>query len=255
MKRLFGFLLFALIASLAVAAPLTRLEPIQGNIVLRDDTQLARWYDAWGPTTAKLIEDFISAPVDDTTGDLSAWTTTVVEVGTGDTVHAITGEAGGVLLVTNAANEDDGLNLQLKGEAFKLVSGKPLYFGTRLKISDATQSDLLVGLCITDTTLLGGMTDGLYFRKADGSTAVSFVTEKNTSETSAAALTADTSYHTLEFYFNGTDVRYFVDGAEIGIITATIPDDEELTPSIHFLNGAAAVKTLNVDWIRCIQLN
>lgn len=226
---------------------------LNGNLVFYDGQ---RWFDAVGETVKKFLEDFVgpNIPSADAPG---AWTVTLVEGGAGETTLAAdTGEVGGALVLTTDAAENDGANLQLKGEAFKLQSSKPLYFGARLKISDATQSDFIVGLCITDTDLLGGMTDGIYFRKVDGSATVSNVLELNSSETTGTALTCDTSYHIYEILWDGTNADFYVDGTLLTRLTQTnLPNDEELTPSIHFLTGEAVAKTMTVDWLRCIQLN
>lgn len=224
----------------------------EGNLVFWD-TYRYRWIDAIGPTVCKFVEHFEHLPVDDTTGLPSEFTSTLVNA---STVALSAGVAGGTLLITTAGADNDGANVQLKGEAFKLASGKELYFGCRFSISEATQSDFIIGLCITDTTLLGGMTDGIYFRKVDGSTAVSFVLEKDSTETSTSAMTADTSYHTLEFFFDGTYADFYVDGVKgTRPVTTNLPDDEFLTPSVHFLTGDNAAITMNIDWMRCIQIN
>lgn len=234
-----------------------RSRNIRGNLAFYD-THRNRIVDAIGASVCKYIEDFVDLPVDDTTGDPTAYTFTPVEAGTGNSIAALkAGADGGVLLITTDDAEDDGVNLQLKGEAFKLASGKPLYYGIRMKISDATQSDFIAGLCITDTTLLGGMTDGVYFRKVDGSTTVSAVLEKDSTETTGTAHTAvaDT-FVILEFWFDGTSVHFYVDGVEITLLAQTnLCDDEWLTPSIHFLSGSAGAKTMEVDWVRCVQFN
>ncbi|MCJ7484821.1 MAG: hypothetical protein MUQ25_01460, partial [Candidatus Aminicenantes bacterium] len=94
----------------------------------------------------------------------------------------LTTVAGGELLITTAGADDDGVSLQTTGEAFYLTENDPLYFGCKVKISEATEADLLIGVCITDTTLLGGMTDGIYFEKLDAGTGVSAVSE-DTGET------------------------------------------------------------------------
>jgi len=227
---------------------------VNGNLVFYDGH---RWLNAIGSNVCKFIEDFVGTPfaAADTP---AAWTVTLVEAGAGETTVALTDGAGGFLLITTDANEDDGANLQVTKEAFKLASGKPCYFGIKFKISEATQSDFLVGLCITDTTLLGGMTDGVYFRKVDGSTDVKFVLEKNSTETESSSLltaAADTDI-TLEFFFDGTNVDAYVNGTlQTRLAQTNLPDDEELTPSIHFLTGAAAAITMTVDWVRCIQIN
>lgn len=206
----------------------------------------------------EFFEDFLQSDAA-SAGTMSGWTVTLVEAGAGDTTLGLsTSDVGGVLVITADANEDDGANCQLNGEAFKLATGKKAYFGARVKLSEATQSDMLVGLCITDTTLLGGMTDGVYFRKVDGSTDVKFVTEKNSTETESAAIltAANDIWATLEFYFDGdSTVKAYVNGTLAATHTANICDDENLTPSVAFLSGAAgAGKTMSVDWIRTVQL-
>lgn len=225
---------------------------VRGNIIFWD-THMYRWLDAIGPNVCKFVEEFTHLPVDNTTGLPTEFTCTLVNA---STVALSAGAAGGTCVITTAGAENDGVNMQLKGESFKLASGKPLYFGCKFTISNATESDFIVGLCITDTTLLGGMTDGVYFRKVDGSTATSFVLEKDSTETSTSALTHDTSSHTLEFYFDGTNIDFFVDGVKgTRPVTTNLPNDEELTPSIHFLTGSNNARTMTIEWMRCIQIN
>lgn len=233
---------------------------INGNLAYHDSSKKYRIFDAFGPTVCKFITDFVRMPVDDTTGDPTEWNLSIVEAGAGDTTQVLeSGVVGGVLLVTTSGNEDDGLQMQLKGEAFKLASGKPLYFGCKVKISEATQSDLMIGLCIQDSgpDILGAVSDGIYFRKIDGTTTCNFVLEKNASETATAAWTAATTdYVTLEFYFDGTNVDFYVDGVKgTRPVTTNLCDDEELTVSFAFLNGSAQSNTCRIDWIRCIQFN
>jgi hypothetical protein len=124
-------------------------------------------------------------------------------------------------------------------------------------ITEVTQNDFLFGICITDTDLLGGMTDGVYFRKVDGSAALAAVTEKDSVETETTpvvTLVADTTYE-LEFYFDGVSVEFFVNGLSVAKHTTNIPNDELLTPSFQFLSGSAGAKALAIrDDVRFIQV-
>ena len=211
---------------------------------------------AFGPDVVTFFEDFTGLAASDA---LVGWTTTLVEAGAGESTVTISDSSAGELLITSDANEDDGAQLQKIGENFGMAAGQTaLYFGIRLKSNEATQSDFLVGLCITDPTLLGGMTDGVYFEKLDGGTGISFVTEKNSTEeqTDSLAVFAANTYTTLEFFFDQTtDLVYaYVDGTLVATHTTNLCDDELLTPSIAFLTGSAAAKTLTVDWIRAIQI-
>jgi hypothetical protein len=186
------------------------------------------------------------------------WTVTLVEAGGGESTITKPDAVGGALLLTTDAFENDGVSMQLAGEAFELTSDQRLvYFGCRFQINDATQTDFLVGLCITDTALLGGMTDGVYFRKVDGSTSLAAVIEKDSTETTTTGVhtMVDATDVTLELYFDGTTVEFFVNGVSVASLSgANLPDNEALTPSIEFLTGEAVANTMQIDWVRAIQV-
>jgi hypothetical protein len=231
---------------------------IAGNLVYVDQAaHLKRLIDAIGPDVIKYFNDFVRGPGIDAAFD-NDWTVTRVEAGAGESTATLGDVAGGALLLTTDAAENDGLNLQALGECFHLAGTGiiALYFGARFKVSDATQSDFFIGLCDTDTDILGGADDSIGFRKADGSTAVSFVTEKGTTETTLAALTCDTEFHIVEFYYDaiaGT-LEVFVDGVSLGNVATTNLPDEEQRVSVHFLTGEAVAKTMTIDWIKVIQI-
>lgn len=176
---------------------------------------------------------------------------TVTETDSGAT-QALTDGDGGLLLVTNTAADNDLVGIQKKGESFRFASGKKLFFEARFKVSDATQSDLAIGLQITDTTPLD-ITDGVFFIKADGSTSVSFSVEKNNTATTttAVATMANDTFITLGFNYDGGSVmQYCVNGVVAGTsVTTNLPDDEDLTISFALQNGEAVAKTMTVDYI------
>ncbi len=222
------------------------------------ETYKHRWLYAFG-STVDVVQFHLNTaylPVDDTTGDPDGFTMTVVEAGAGNSTAVLSDNT---LLLTTAANENDGINLQVKGEAFDLASTNIVYFGINFQINDADQTDFIAGLCITDTTLLGGMTDGIYFESLDASTDVNFVLEKDSTETTSASAIhtlADATNVTLEFLFDGTNVDSWVNGTvQTRLATTNLPDDEQLTPSIHFLTGEATANTMTVNWWRAIQIN
>jgi hypothetical protein len=219
---------------------------INGNLAF-NDTHLMRMIDGIGAGVKKLLLDGSKYTVAD-------FTETAVSVGAGTSNIAVGTSGAGSLVLTCAANENDGIQTQYDGENFKF-DGNPLYFGISLQLNDATQTDFLAGLCITDTTLLGGMTDGVYFSKVDASQAVTLELEKDSTATSTAAGTAaDATDIILEFYYDGTNIHWFVDGVQgSSPVTTNLPDDEALTPSIALLTGEAIANTMTVNWMRCIQ--
>lgn len=162
---------------------------------------------------------------------------------------------GGLLLVTNSDQDDSLCALQKVGESFLMESGKKAFFKARFKVSDATDSDVVMGLQVTDTTPLD-VTDGIYFIKADGSTSANLVCRKNATTgsnvASAVATLADDTFVTLGWYYDGQGtLAYSVNGTVTGSMSASssyLPDTD-LTVSFAIQNGAAAAKTITVDYI------
>lgn len=236
---------------------------LNNALVYRDATYSHRWYDAFGPSVVKYLQEFVNLDVDDTTGDPREWTLNITEAGAGNSTAVLTDAAGGALLITTAADDDDGWQMQLgstAGESVKLNSAYHTYFGVQFTISDVTESDVLLGLCITDVgpDCLGGVTDGMYFRSVDGSAALNFVTEKNSSEGSTTAATlVNATAITAEFLFDGIRVTPFIDGVALAptlATAATFPNDEDLRLTVEFLNGAAGAETCQINWLRMIHL-
>lgn len=207
-----------------------------GTYVSMDPTQLHTWFDDF--------DDYVAGN----------WT--ITETGTG--TRAVGNLDNGILVITNGASDDDANFLQWSGatnaatvETWKFVANKPLWFKARFKISDATQSDLVMGLQITDTTPLA-VTDGVYFLKADGSTTLNLLVTKNSTSTTTAATTlADDTYVSVGFYYNGSDaIQIFVNDVRVGSsVTTNLVDDEELTISFGIQNGEAAAKVLSLDYL------
>lgn len=182
----------------------------------------------------------------------SNWTITTTEAGNGSATEALADEDGGVLLVTNDDADDDADFFQKDGESFLFEAGKRLFFKARFKVSDATDSDVVMGLQITDTTPLA-VSDGVFFQKDDGDTSLDFHVQKNSTASSATGIAtlANDTYVTVAFYYDGkSEIAYFVDGVHVGTLPITnLPDDEVLTISFGIQNGAAAAKSMSVDYI------
>lgn len=207
-----------------------------GSYVYPDPTQFHTWFDDF--------DDYVAAE----------WT--ITETGTG--TRAVGNLDNGILVVTNGASDDDANFLQWSGatnaatvETWKFVAQKPLWFKCRFKVSDATQSDFVIGLQITDTTPLA-VSDGVYFLKADASTTCNLLVTKNsTSTTTAAATIVSDTYVSLGFFYDGANAIYiFKDDVCVGQSALTnLPDDEELTISFGVQNGEAAAKSMSLDYI------
>ena len=183
----------------------------------------------------------------------SDWTITTTEDGTGSATEALTDGDGGLLLVTNAAGDNDHDFFQLVKEGFKYEAGKQLAFHIRFKTNDATQTDIVAGLQLTDTTPLD-VTDGIFFLKSDGAATISFIVEKDSTQSTLTLPNslADDTFMTLGFVYDPKDQKFhvFQNNVLAGTVVSTnVPDNEELTVSFGIQNGAAAAKTLTVDYI------
>lgn len=186
------------------------------------------------------------------------WTRTAVGTGT----SALEADAPfGALLITNSAADNDAVQHQLTTENFTVTSGKKMWFKARFKVSDATQSDFIIGLAVLDTTLMGsvdgaGVTDGIFFSKDDGDTNLDFQVQKDasTGQTRAAAIAtvADATYLTVGFEYDGKSaVKYFVNDVHKGTVavSSSYLPDTPLTVSFGLVNGEAVAKTMSVDYL------
>lgn len=187
----------------------------------------------------------------------SDWTITTTEAGTGSATEALADGDGGLLLLTNAAGDNDLDFLQLVKEGFKYEAGKQLAFNIRFKTSDATQTDIVAGLQLTDTTPLD-VTDGVFFLKEDGSTSISFIVEKDSTQSTLTLpnALADDTFMTLGFVFDPKDQKFhvFQDNVLAGtVVNTNAPDDEELTVSFGVQNGEAVAKTMTIDYVGAMK--
>lgn len=124
---------------------------------------------------------------------------TVTEVGVA--LQVLDNIDGGNLLITNAGSDDNSSFLQKVGESFLFQTGKKLWFDCLIETNDAIQSDIVIGLQITDTTPLA-VTDGVYFIKSDGAATFDFVVVKDSTSTitSAVSTLSSATFKKLSFF-------------------------------------------------------
>ena len=187
----------------------------------------------------------------------SDWTITTTEDGTGSATEALADGDGGLLLVTNAAGDNDNDFFQLVKEGYKYESGKQLAFNIRFKTNDATQTDIVAGLQLTDTTPLD-VTDGIFFLKSDGAATISFIVEKDSTQSTLTLPNslADDTFMTLGFVYDPKDQKFhvFQDNVLAGtVVNTNAPDDEELTVSFGVQNGEAVAKTMTIDYVGAMK--
>ena len=222
---------------------------IKGNLAWYQGSNPKRLVDAIGPDVYKILEDFVYSPQVAATNFSVGWTITLVGASTIRLADAV----GGAVLITTAAAENDGVSAQIIGESFELTADQHVFFGMYgITINDATQTDFFAGLAITDTAILGGVTDRIGFECLDGVLDLLFMLEKDSVETSTDTTIniADATPFDIEFYWNGDagTIEAFVNGVSVATpVTTNLPNDEFLRPSIEFLTGEAVANTFQAD--------
>jgi hypothetical protein len=222
-------------------------------------------YPAPDPTkTIEYFNDFYQY----TAGD---WT--ITRVGVTPTEGLVDNETGGALILTMAATDNSADQLQLgtstTGECFLPIVGKKAWFKTRFKISDATQSDFLMGLAVHDTSVIStgtgfgdDVSDGIFFYKDDGSTSIKLSAQKNTTtgQTAPATVgTCTTSYMVLGWEWDGARyIKGFFNDVhtctlDLTTTASTYLPDTNLTITMAIMNGEAVSKTMTIDYIFAAQ--
>ena len=224
-----------------------KTDSLAGAFVLCDSDKPWRLFAAFGA----LVRTWFlkpGLPSDDSTNSPTEFITTAV--GTSPlTVGEVTGYP---LLATTGGTEYNGLNFQLRGESCKLVSGKTAYLRGKVKLSEATQIDFLLGLCELKTDLmktsvahgvLATGVEGVFFVKVDGSTTIKFKAYKDGAETFTCDVgvlgTVDMDY---EIVWDGSAVKVYLDGILITQFSGTLPDGD-LTPSFNLRSGDGNART------------
>lgn len=206
--------------------------------------------------------DFHEYREDFTTFTESQWTLT--KVGTGTVIAGAL--RGGQISMTNSAADNDNLNLQLEQSSgvsncpIFPQSGKLIFAEFRFaQQTDATQSDIVIGLAGTGTTDAVGTppTDGIFFRKDDGDTQLDFVSTRNGNSSVEVniATFVPTAFFKVGFKISGIEmVEFFVNDVKKGEFKSNIPTPSGgLTPIIAIQNGEAVAKRLFVDYIHIAQ--
>lgn len=218
-----------------------------------------------------LFDDFIYG-ASSTVSDTMAWTS-AGDAGTG--TNAFQDAAGGVFNLVTAAAQDDYHELTSTSENWKFAAGKALWFEARFKLAEATTNDATWWFGLTDTLTTGGMQtgasgplatyDGALVYKLQDALTVDFETSNAGTQVTTAAFGTSISdtWHRAGFYFDGTATTstikpYFHNGTSWATATAhsiTLSGLEEM----HVVAGVkagpgGAAETLQIDYIKCVQL-
>jgi hypothetical protein len=171
---------------------------------------------------------------------------------------------GEVNLTSANTTDNDGASIQAKQESFALptTAGNKLYFETRVKISDATQTDFLVGFTETFATnpenaLLSSNVIG--FVKVDGSAIVKGTTESGDTQTlvefadTTKSTMENDTYVTLGLVATKNDstnkVQFYINRNLVGTSTTNIPTANMKVMAMSVSGDATGQKVTTIDYI------
>lgn len=170
-------------------------------------------------------------------------------------------ENGAVVLTSAATTDNDGASIQTTQNAFLVKSGKKLWFEARVKVSDADQCDMFIGLAENHATnpenAVAAGCARVGFELVDGSALIRTSIDDNTSSTvTATSLSmSDDTYVKLGFRTDGASVRFYVNRALVS--TSSIPTAIAaitLGPTFFNLSGdAVGTHTATCDYIAVAQ--
>ncbi len=206
-----------------------------------DDTRMQQFFDDF--------MDFVP----------TAWTVTETQAGA---TQAPAAGAGGLLLLTNSAANNDVNQIQTNAGSFLPVAGKKTFMKCRFQLSDVLLSAFAIGIqtVSADGTVLANALDGIFFLKASAAATIDiYVRQANAGANSVNATVATLVNATdveLGAFYDGVDrVYYSVNGAVLGYVTVSsaILPNAVMAPIISLKNGEAVAKTATVDYLFVAQ--
>lgn len=186
----------------------------------------------------------------------SDWTITTVETGFGAATETITDYIGGLLQIYNDGADDDSDELQHVGAAWLLAPGCPLWGEFKMMLIDDTNSDFWLGLSVTDTTLITGAANALWFQKDDDVRDVRWHTDDGGSTTEGdTGFDVDDmlwDYYGLKYDGVGR-VEFWINNVLRGSAETDINEDDEMRISFGLRNGVGKAKIMWLDYIDFFQ--
>lgn len=175
-----------------------------------------------------------------------------------------------VLQLTTGVNTGDGHNLQFSKdggttvwEQFRPDATRKILYEVRMKVDTAIEGKGEFGIIVTDTSINGGVTDGIYFRKKGNDAKLYMVLEKNSNETEKDLSTdistsynwANNTYKTLGLVISTSSVEVWVDGllAFTQTTVTNLPDDEDLALSFAMHARTTTAVTTTIQHMVCFQ--
>lgn len=180
----------------------------------------------------------------------------------GAAIAVVADAENGVLRITSTATTDnDGGLVQLDETSFLVKSGKKLMFEARVRVSDADQGEMFIGLADTAATnpeaVIASGLARVGFELVDGSAAINTVIDDDTTSTRTALSSSmsDATFVRLGFMTDGASIRFYVNRSLVS--TQSIPSAiaaVTLGPAFFHLSGDdQGTHTADCDYILVCQ--
>lgn len=232
---------------------------------------------AYDPIQAYQLFDDFMYPATTAISDVTAWGV-MSDGGTGTPVFQ--DAAGGIFNVVTAAADNDYSAYKSLTQPFLFAAGKKLWFEARFKLAEATTDDSTWWFGLSDTVTTGGMQadtggplasyDGaLIWKTPEAALTINFETSNAGTQatTSAMASYVSDTWTRVGFYFDGAATTsvitpyYEVTGVAGAPMIAGTPQNITLSglEEMNLIFGVkagpgGAAETLQVDYVRCVQL-
>lgn len=198
------------------------------------------------------MDDFTRVANDET----NDWT--VIE-DTGASVAIVADSASGELALTSTATTDnDGASIQ-GNEIWVPASGRTMWFETRIKCSDADETDICAGFTVNFTTNPEAMltaAERICFQVDDGDASVLCKTETGGTETStdSGVDLVDDTYAKLGIKVLGTGgVEFYINRQLVASHSTNIPTTEMAVAAMSLSGSATGTRVTTLDYIMAAQ--
>jgi hypothetical protein len=163
---------------------------------------------------------------------------------------------GGTLFLVNSSDVNDLNSIQKKAPSVSFENGKKLFFEALLRVDDKTDGRLAVGLVATTATPFSA-SNGLYFRKLNGSTFLSIVAAFFGQETVIANVAEISSdWFSVGYKWDGVgeNILIYFNGFEVAsVASSSIPLDAALAPTFAIVNGSDEARTMAIDYYQVVK--
>ena len=169
---------------------------------------------------------------------------------------------GALKIVTTAADNESGL-IQTLSPGFVMTSGKKFFMETKFEITHTagtiSENELFIGLASYQTGANFFATngtartfdDGIGWYSPDADTDIDMIVGENDvyDNTTVISTYATATWYTCTLYYDGTDIKTWVNGVATGTITPDQIPISVVGPTIYFKSGEAKVHQLLVDYL------